>query len=63
MFKFRQLAIALTGLLTLAIGADVLAQSGMSKLVVANSSFVSPLVELLGDVSVGEKSFVASNTI
>ncbi len=64
MFKFRSVAIALTGLSTLAIGVDVLAQSGnVPKLVVATSSFVSPLVELFGDVSIGEKSFVASNTI
>ncbi len=66
MFKFRQLAIAVIGLSTWAmvIGVDVLAQSGnVPKLVVASSSFVSPLVELFGDVAVGEKSFVASNTI
>ena len=31
--------------------------------VVVNSSFISPLVELFGDVSVGQKVFVASNTI
>ena len=64
MFKLRQVAIALTGLSTLAISVDVLAQSGITtKLVVASSSFVSPLVELFGDVSVGEKSFIASNTV
>lgn len=65
MIELRSVAIALTGLSTsLAIGVDVLAQSGnVPKLVVATSSFVSPLVELFGDVSVGEKSFVASNTI
>ncbi|MBW4665532.1 MAG: hypothetical protein KME01_15280 [Chroococcus sp. CMT-3BRIN-NPC107] len=64
MFKFRQVAIALTGLSTLAIGVDVLAQSGINtRLVVGSSSFVSPLVELFGDVLVGEKSFIASNTI
>lgn len=64
MFKLRSVAIALTGLSTLAIGVEVLAQSGsVSKLVVASSSFVSPLVDLFGDVSVGEKSFVSSNTI
>lgn len=64
MFKFRSVAIALTGLSTLAIGVDVLAQSGnVPSLVVATSSFVSPLVDLFGNVSVGEKSFVASNTI
>ncbi len=64
MFKFRQVAIALTGLSTLAIGVKVLAQSGnIPKAVVASSSFVSPLVDLFGDISVGEKSFVAGNTI
>ena len=30
--------------------------------VVVNSSFISPLVELFGDVSIGKKVFVASNT-
>lgn len=64
MFKLRHVAIALTGLSTLAIGARVVAQSGFNtKLVVGTSSFVSPLVELFGEVSVGEKSFIASNTI
>ncbi len=64
MFKLRSVAIALTGLSTLAVGVEVIAQSGsVSKLAVASSSFVSPLVDLFGDVSIGEKSFVASNTI
>jgi carbonic anhydrase/acetyltransferase-like protein (isoleucine patch superfamily) len=31
--------------------------------VVINSSYISPLVELFGDVSVGKKVFVASNTV
>lgn len=31
--------------------------------VVQNSSFISPLVELFGDVSIGQKSFVAGNTV
>lgn len=31
--------------------------------VVVNKSFISPLVELFGDVSVGQKVFVAGNTI
>ena len=31
--------------------------------VVVNKSFISPLVELFGDVSVGQKTFVAGNTI
>jgi carbon dioxide concentrating mechanism protein CcmM len=31
--------------------------------VVVNSSFISPLVELFGDVSIGQKVFIASNTI
>lgn len=31
--------------------------------VVVNSSFISPLVEMFGDVSVGKKVFIASNTI
>ncbi len=31
--------------------------------VVMNSSYISPMVELFGDVSVGKKVFVASNTI
>ena len=64
MFKFRFVAIPLTGLSILAIGANVFAQSGsVLKFVVGSSSFVSPLIELYGDVSVGEKSFIASNTV
>ncbi len=39
-----------------------LAQIGESVKVAVNSSFVSPLVELFGDVAIGQKSFVASNT-
>lgn len=31
--------------------------------VVVNSGFISPLVELFGRVSIGQKSFIASNTI
>ncbi len=31
--------------------------------VVVNSSFISPLVELFGDISVGQKVFIASNTV
>lgn len=31
--------------------------------VVTNDSFISPLVELFGDVTVGKKAFVASNTV
>ena len=31
--------------------------------VVVNKSFISPLVELFGDVNVGQKVFVASNTV
>ncbi len=30
--------------------------------VVVNSSFISPLVEIFGDVSIGQKSFIAGNT-
>lgn len=64
MFKFRFVAVPLTGLSILAIGANVFAQSGsVLKFVVGSSSFVSPLIELYGDVSVGEKSFIASNTV
>ena len=59
MFKFRFVAIPLTGLSILAIGANVFAQSGsVLKFVVGSSSFVSPLIELYGDVSLGEKSFI-----
>ncbi len=64
MFKLRQVTIALTGMSTLVIGVEALAQSGsILKFVVGSSSFVSPLIELYGDVSVGEKSFIASNTV
>jgi carbon dioxide concentrating mechanism protein CcmM len=31
--------------------------------IVVNSSFISPLVELFGDVAIGSHSFIASNTI
>lgn len=68
--KKTWLALAIIVLLcTLTIGEVVSAQQ--SKLVslfipvkvVVNSSFISPLAQLFGDVSVGRKIFVASNTI
>lgn len=31
--------------------------------IVVNSSYISPLVELFGDISVGKQVFIASNTI
>ena len=31
--------------------------------VVVNSSYMSPLIDLFGDVSIGRKSFIASNTV
>ncbi|MBW4657162.1 MAG: carbonate dehydratase [Drouetiella hepatica Uher 2000/2452] len=31
--------------------------------IVANSSFISPLVELFGDVGIGSQSFIAGNTV
>ena len=34
-----------------------------SQKVAMNSSFISPLVELFGDISIGKKVFIASNTI
>lgn len=70
MFKRRHALIAFAGVVsTVAVGIEVSAQSEgslasiMSPVRVAvNSSFVSPLVELFGDVTIGKKSFVASNT-
>lgn len=69
LFKRRHALIAFAGVVsTVAVGIEVSAQSEgslasiMSPVRVAvNSSFVSPLVELFGDVSIGKKSFVASN--
>ncbi len=43
--------------------ADELVNVGEPIKVVVNKSFLSPLVELFGDVNVGQKVFVASNTI
>ena len=34
-----------------------------SQKVAMNSSFISPLIELFGDISIGKKVFIASNTI
>lgn len=71
MSKVRRVLILITGLLlTLAISTKVIAQSqrplaNISSIqkVTINSSFVSPLVELFGNVAIGRNSFVAGNTI
>jgi carbonic anhydrase/acetyltransferase-like protein (isoleucine patch superfamily) len=71
LLKRRHTLLAFAGLVsTLAVGIKVSAQSEniltslMSPVRVAvNSSFISPLVDLYGDISIGKKSFVASNTI
>jgi carbon dioxide concentrating mechanism protein CcmM len=42
--------------------SDLVSLLNLPKIVV-NSSYISPLVELFGDVLVGKKAFVASNTI
>lgn len=70
MFKHRNALIALTGLISaVAVGVKVGAQSEspLASLrspvrVAVNSSFISPLDELFGDVSIGKKSFIAGNT-
>lgn len=70
MFKRPSLLLVSLACLSsaLIVGGKVAAQSQsltslMSPVRVAvNSSFISPLVELFGDVSIGKKSFVAGNT-
>lgn len=69
MSKRHQTLIALSGIISLlAVGVkSVQSQSSVTSLlapvqVAVNSSFVSPLVELFGDVSIGQKIFVAGNT-
>lgn len=70
MFKRPSLLLVSLACLSSAVilGGKVAAQSQsltslMSPVRVAvNSSFISPLVELFGDVSIGKKSFVAGNT-
>lgn len=71
MFKYRSVLIGLTGLLlTFIVAVKVVAQplnslANISSIqrVVINSSFISPLVELFGDVAIGKESFIAGNTI
>jgi carbonic anhydrase/acetyltransferase-like protein (isoleucine patch superfamily) len=63
-------SIALVGIISaLAVGVKVGAQSQGTLFslrapvrIAVNSSFISPLDELFGDVSIGKKSFVAGNT-
>lgn len=70
MFNRRNVLISLAGIIpVIAVGIKVGAQSESPLFslvspvrVAVNSSFVSPLVELFGDVSIGKKSFVAGNT-
>lgn len=70
MFNRRNILIALAGFVpVLAVGVNVAqSQSTLVSLrspirIAINSSFISPLDELFGDVSIGKKSFVAGNTI
>lgn len=70
MFKRHHVLIAFAVLVsTVAVVIKVSAQSEplfslmSSTRVAVNSSFISPLVDLYGDVSIGKKSFVSGNTI
>lgn len=70
MFKRRNALIAFAGLisaLAVAVKVGAQAQRNLFSLqspvrVTVNSSFISPLVELFGDVSIGRKSFISGNT-
>jgi hypothetical protein len=55
-------ALMLGTVATAAQKSDLVSLFNLPKIVV-NSSYISPLVELFGDVLVGKKAFVASNTI
>lgn len=50
-------------LLTVATEKSSLVRLQNLQKVVVNSSFISPLVELFGNVFIGKKVFVASNTV
>lgn len=70
LFKRRNALIAISGVASaLAVGVNIAqSQSTLVSLrspirIAVNSSFLSPLDELFGDVSIGKKSFVAGNTI
>lgn len=57
------LSVALLGVRAVAFQSQDLASISNPPQVVVNSSFISPLVELFGNVLVGSRSFVAGNTI
>jgi len=68
-FSFLTIGIALISLLLTFWGGaraqeagETLASLSQTRLIAVNSSFVSPLVELFGNVAIGQKSFIASNT-
>lgn len=68
-FSFLTIGIALISLLLTFWGGaraqearETLASLSQTPLIAVNSSFVSPLVELFGNVAIGQKSFVAGNT-
>src|SRR5688572_2090127 len=57
------LGLVLSATVTLAATPSSLTSLFRSTPVVVNSSFISPLVELFGNVAVGKRVFVASNTV
>jgi carbonic anhydrase/acetyltransferase-like protein (isoleucine patch superfamily) len=67
-YKFAAIVVFLLSTLMLATVATAAPKTDLVSLfnplkVVVNSSYISPFVELFGNVSVGKKVFVASNTI
>lgn len=62
LFGFLLSALLLGTVGATAQTSNLVSVSNLSKIVV-NSSYISPLVELFGDVLVGKQVFVASNTV
>ena len=70
MFRYRNTLIASVGIVSVIAVSVNVAQSqntlfslGSPVHIAVNSSFLSPLDEVFGDVSIGKKSFVAGNTV
>jgi carbon dioxide concentrating mechanism protein CcmM len=66
--KFPVVAGFLLGILLISRGAIATETHPLESLfkplqITVNSSFISPLTEMFGDVSVGQKVFIASNTV
>ncbi len=68
-FSFLTIGIAIIALLLTFLGGakaqearETLTSLSHTPLIAVNSSFVSPLVELFGNVAIGQKSFIAGNT-